>query len=447
MITICEECGKKYKIDPAKITGTEAKFKCKACGHLITASKPPPPIEAKKDDQPIPSISPEANAQKVAEEKSATAPPAVEKPDKQEKRPVSTRPAKISLGLTAKLFMMMIIVSLVPLSMFWGITLEQTKNRMRYDTKRHIDQISISIAGHVEEWVDRNVRILKTFASMEDVMSMDRLKQEALLETIRKVYPWIYLTYTIDADGKNIARNDGRPLINYSNKQYFKDVMEGKATAWQTLVDEQSKKPTLILAVPIVQYNEIVGVIANAINLDYLSKRVLTWEGGETGFAFMVDAKGKVVAHKNRRYLLQQQKLSHHPLIAAFQKGQRGSASFSNQDGKSILGHVRGTALGWIIAIQQEEKEAFYLIEQLMSYTYLLLAVTVIFVFIIAWFFGRALSRPIIRLTDAADRISVGELEVKIDTSRKDEIGDLAMAIARMQDSIRLSIERLRQRR
>lgn len=43
MITICEECGKKYKIDPAKITGTEAKFKCKACGHLITAYKPPPP--------------------------------------------------------------------------------------------------------------------------------------------------------------------------------------------------------------------------------------------------------------------------------------------------------------------------------------------------------------------------------------------------------------------
>jgi len=31
MITICEECGKKYKVDPDKIAGTEAKFKPKTC--------------------------------------------------------------------------------------------------------------------------------------------------------------------------------------------------------------------------------------------------------------------------------------------------------------------------------------------------------------------------------------------------------------------------------
>jgi HAMP domain-containing protein len=82
-----------------------------------------------------------------------------------------------------------------------------------------------------------------------------------------------------------------------------------------------------------------------------------------------------------------------------------------------------------------------------MSYAYLLLGVTAVFVFIIAWFSGRALSRPIIKLTHVADRISMGELDIEINTKRKDEIGNLAEAIARMQDSIRLSIERLRQRR
>ncbi len=120
--------------------------------------------------------------------------------------------------------------------------------------------------------------------------------------------------------------------------------------------------------------------------------------------------------------------------------------SFTDR-GKSILGHARGTVFGWIIAIQQEEREAFALIDQLMSYAYILLIVTVVFVVIIAWFSGRALSRPIIKLTDTADRISVGELDVEIHTRRKDEIGDLAEAIGRMQDSIRVSIQRLRHRR
>jgi HAMP domain-containing protein len=47
----------------------------------------------------------------------------------------------------------------------------------------------------------------------------------------------------------------------------------------------------------------------------------------------------------------------------------------------------------------------------------------------------------------AANRISVGELSVEITKPSQDEIGELADAITRMQDSIRLSIERLRRKK
>jgi HAMP domain-containing protein len=49
----------------------------------------------------------------------------------------------------------------------------------------------------------------------------------------------------------------------------------------------------------------------------------------------------------------------------------------------------------------------------------------------------------LIAYTDVADRISVGELDTDVDVRATDEIGDLAEAITRMQDSIRLAIERL----
>ncbi len=61
--------------------------------------------------------------------------------------------------------------------------------------------------------------------------------------------------------------------------------------------------------------------------------------------------------------------------------------------------------------------------------------------------YGYSLSRNIGKLTDAADRISIGELDVSIKIASKDEIGALADAIIRMQDSLRFSIERLRKRR
>lgn len=61
--------------------------------------------------------------------------------------------------------------------------------------------------------------------------------------------------------------------------------------------------------------------------------------------------------------------------------------------------------------------------------------------------YGYSLSKSIGKLTDAADRISIGELDVNIKISSNDEIGALAEAIIRMQDSLRFSIERLRKRR
>lgn len=61
--------------------------------------------------------------------------------------------------------------------------------------------------------------------------------------------------------------------------------------------------------------------------------------------------------------------------------------------------------------------------------------------------YGYRLTRNIQYLTEAADRISVGDLEAEIEIKSKDEIGNLAEAISRMQDSLRFSIERLRRRR
>ncbi|MGD9183785.1 MAG: HAMP domain-containing protein [Desulfobacterales bacterium] len=60
--------------------------------------------------------------------------------------------------------------------------------------------------------------------------------------------------------------------------------------------------------------------------------------------------------------------------------------------------------------------------------------------------FAHRLTERVRLLTDAADRISIGDLEIEIPVHSRDEFGKLAEAISRMQDSIRLSIERLRRR-
>lgn len=62
-------------------------------------------------------------------------------------------------------------------------------------------------------------------------------------------------------------------------------------------------------------------------------------------------------------------------------------------------------------------------------------------------FLARQITHPITQLTNVADRISLGELDAKIEINRKDEIGELAEAVSRMQASLQAAIERLRARR
>jgi HAMP domain-containing protein len=65
----------------------------------------------------------------------------------------------------------------------------------------------------------------------------------------------------------------------------------------------------------------------------------------------------------------------------------------------------------------------------------------------LALIFSRSISKSIIRLTEAADTISLGEFDVPVNKKSNDELGDLAEALERMRLSLRAAVERLRRRR
>jgi len=354
-------------------------------------------------------------------------------------------PVRVKFGLTAKVIILMLIVSLLPLGVFAVITLKQTDYRIRSDTEKLMALTASDIVANVDEWTDKNVRVLRALTKMPDIISMMREKQEPLLKAVAKEYPWMYLVFTVGPDGMNVARNDDNPLLDYSDRDYYKETMAGKDLVWQTLVGKTSKKPALIIAVPIKRDDSTIGVMAMAATIEDLSKLVATWKQGKTGFAFLVDEKGKVVSHQVEEYVIQQTNLSEYPLIAAFKKGQNGMIYF-NDRGTMRVGYAKETKYGWTLAMQQDMKETFKTLRDTGMFTYILLGITALGVIIIAWFLGRAIGTPIKKLTEVAERISVGDMGAEIKIKSRDEIGNLAEAILRMQDSLRLAIERLRRR-
>ncbi len=74
----------------------------------------------------------------------------------------------------------------------------------------------------------------------------------------------------------------------------------------------------------------------------------------------------------------------------------------------------------------------------------ILLALDLIILIVLSLVFHGLLVQPILRLSQAAERISRGEGGVELDTQRRDEIGLVATAIQRLQVSLGIAMDRLR---
>jgi methyl-accepting chemotaxis protein len=424
----CDQCGKIYRVNENKIKGDTARLKCNSCANIITVSK------QKAEASPEAFIDPYKDVADTPGEKEIS-PSFVKK--------------KAYFSLFAKIIFVMLLVSLIPMAIFWGVTYKENSVRIRNDTQLVMSLTAQGLENQVNSWIDNNIWVLKSAAKLPTVISMDRQNQEPVLQQIQKKYPYIYLAFTVGPDGSNVARSDDVPLKYYGDRQYFKDIIDGKKLSWQTLIGKTSKKPSLVLAVPIMSEDKLVGVMAAGMNVDEISKHIAKWKKGKTGFAFLVDDKDKVVAHQVKQYVLKQKNLSSHPLVESFRKGGWTTKTFpfKDENRKKYIGHIRGINYGWALAIQQEEQEVFASLKRIQKFAVILLILTIALVLLIAWISARAVVTPIKKLTEVAERMSLGDLNMKINIPSKDEIGLLAQAIKRMQTSLRLAMERLRQKR
>ena len=142
-------------------------------------------------------------------------------------------------------------------------------------------------------------------------------------------------------------------------------------------------------------------------------------------------------------------------------KESRGYYNWQDKDGKvrakfMVCVPVRGTR--YVVAatsyldeftapVKKLEMKGKLLTNRVKNLSIAILVGTLILIALIVSIYGHILTSRIKSLTELAERISVGELDAELQIKATDEIGDLAEAISRMQESIRLSIERLRKRR
>jgi len=217
--------------------------------------------------------------------------------------------------------------------------------------------------------------------------------------------------------------------------------------------------------------NKIIGMLYVGIPLERvksLRQTILNMVVGKTGYVWVLDSKGNyVISQQGKRdgeNILNSKDEAGNPFIQemitkakALKPGEIAEHHYPWKNPGELEPRTKIARIvyfqpwDWVIGAGSAEDEFLESSTKLKAAAsrsaFLLLGIFIISLAAAIWVWilvAKQITRPIVKLTDAADRMSKGELDINIDTSAKDEIGSLAQAIDRMQTSLKLAMSRLR---
>ena len=355
---------------------------------------------------------------------------------------------KLKIGIFHKTVLIMTLVSLIPFGVIWYVNLLTTRTQISQHVDAQLSGVAESLVTYVDAWFEMNQRMLMQNSQSDDIRSMNPARQEPIMKAIVENYDWNYLAFTVAPDGQNIARSDGKPLKYYGDRAYVKQVLNGSPLGEQVLIGKTSGLPALVLSVPISdEQGGLDGVLAIAMTVGEVSAKVVDAGIGMTGEAFMLDSKGRVIAHRSDEFTKTRKDLQQHPAFVAYKARGQNKLVFEDAAGERQIAYIKETGQGWLMVVKQSYAEAFHAIQVANEYALVLLCITAVLVVLAAYLLSKGMSRPIIRLTEIAEQISRGDMSVKVvGMRRRDEIGSLARAIERLSISVRVAMRRLAQR-
>jgi methyl-accepting chemotaxis protein len=125
--------------------------------------------------------------------------------------------------------------------------------------------------------------------------------------------------------------------------------------------------------------------------------------------------------------------------------GTSGTLMFEDYRGLPVLSAFRPldiTDVHWVLVSEMDRAEAFAGIRALQRSMLVVLALVVGGSVLLAILFSRGLIRPLRGLSERANELAEGRLDVEIDTRREDEIGQLARSFDSMRKSLKSLVER-----
>jgi two-component system cell cycle sensor histidine kinase/response regulator CckA len=358
-------------------------------------------------------------------------------------------------SLTAKLSLGIALIVLLSVGLMAGLAVWHSAKALRERALATNHTVALGVSHAGEQYVADAVAIMREAAERpklrQEITSGNWHEARTVLENITRHFRQFDYVFTQDSQGTIRARVPHAETVgeDFSSRDFFREAMQtGQPYLSGVHVPKAAQRPVIAIAVPVLHADgRVAGVLVGALSLQTMSRLVAIAAHDDGRAIYLVDGHGHLVAD-SRAPVESLRNMQAEPVVQAVLGGRAGTMIYRRPGGSEQLlaAHVPIKPFGWGVVVTRSTAAAeapaarlgVVLIWMAVGCTAGAIAVGV--------GFARRLTRPLLRLAEASERIAAGELSTRVVVSGPADVATLARAFNQMGDAVAQSHQTLAQR-
>lgn len=345
----------------------------------------------------------------------------------------------------------LIFFSLLILAITMTISLSSVStgtSLLENNTRSSVKKLAEDDAKIIESRMNTLIKELTVLSFQREVISMNLNTQITTLKNELSNTSFMELAI-VSKDG--IANYTDGSNADLSDRDYIKAALGGTAMVSDVIISKVTGQPVVMVAVPIKEGNTVEGALIGRMDGNTLSKLAADCGYGKSGYAFMINSAGQIIAHKETKLvtstfnpITESDTKSEYKSIATAEKTMiskgSGDVSYSFEGKDLFAGYTKIEGTNWIFVVTARNSEINGAVNKLKLQVALITIVSLIISFILAYIIGNAITKTIKGVTKLAERIAEFDVSENIPErylKLKDENGVLARSMQSIMDNLR----------
>ncbi|MBY9079228.1 HAMP domain-containing protein [Paenibacillus sp. HN-1] len=247
----------------------------------------------------------------------------------------------------------------------------------------------------------------------------------------------IELLIIADSQGQALVTSaSDAPDLNVSDREYFKQALQGSPAVSDVLVSKDSGNPIVAIALPLQSGGSTAGVLIGTIPFTAISSPVDAVKIGNNGYAYMLNKSGLVLAHPVKDKIMNENFTDngHKEMNDLVKQVVAGSSNEGFYTFEGIHKFVTFQKSGnWLVATTADYNEYMAPAFKIRTGTIWITAACIVAAIVVALILTLlGILRPIKRLQSAMVVAGEGDLRVRTDIRTGDEFQTLGGAFNQM---------------